>query len=504
MARTNNRPTCADTPFRLARRNHYEGLLAAGFTLIRLYKIKPEGDCACSPTSSTRLDTNAKWMDYRRLKTLLPCKNPGKHPVGSAKKAVIKSTKKIEEHLDNGGSIGICLRIDGLPAAPIRLVILDRDRHGSSEWLRCRGISSPLEVIGKRGGHDYFRLPDGVPDLNSDTSRLNPGKDNPTTEGKPGIDIKTSGLVVAAYSVNKTLYWDGRDISCEPETVARIFGSLESLRASLPEFDPRTISPGMTVHVPTATQEDGALRLDEENGDGQLQPKDSLDQYRPPADGIRGPLQGVRYSARMDLARNFARTTKAGITGQRASGNHLRVVAALMRRYWLSEADAFTYMRQYYAPRCQDEDGNTNRPSDHALATLLLDVRREELVDPIGRWNKEEFQGKTAAEINRNLVARDTRKRDKRRLKDYQEKVYLESNIEAFLCSSQCPLKEGSRVPHPELLARCNAWIKQHFRGAAVTGKRLSMVLDRLHFQRFTDTVNGKRVVMVAPASQAA
>jgi hypothetical protein len=424
--------------------------------------------------------------------------------VGSSKRAVLSSIRKIEDHLNHGGSVGICLRIDGLPPAPLRLVILDRDRPGSLEWLRNRGISSPLEVIGKRGGHDYFVLPEFVPDLKSDTSRLNPGKNNLTTEEKPGIDIKTSGLVVAAYSVNKTLYWKGRDISCDPETVAEIFASLDSLRAFLPGFDPRTISPRMTVHVPAPEIEDALGDFAEDDFDHMVEPKDRLDAFKPGAMDIRGSLSGVRYSARKDNARQFIRKAKAAISGQKASGNHFRVMASLMRHYWLSEIDAFEYMRRYYAPRCLDENGSVNRISDREIAHLILNARGKELFDPIGRWDESEFLGTTADAVNRNLVARDARKRDKRRLREHETKIHIESGIEAFLRSSQSPFNAGVPVPHPELLARCNAWLKEHFRGSAVTGKRLGMVLDRLHYLRFTAKVGGKRVLMVEPMKAAA
>ncbi|WP_306599798.1 hypothetical protein [Geothrix sp. 21YS21S-2] len=464
-----------------------------------MHKIKEGGECNCSPNSSSRLDTNAKWTEYRLSKTIFPCKNPGKHMVGSAKRAVLSSIDKVEDHMDNGGSVGICLRIDRLPPAPIRLVILDRDRPGSLEWLRDRGISSPLEVIGKRGGHDYFVLPDSAPDLKSDTSRLNPGKSHPTTEEKPGIDIKTSGLVVAAYSVNKTLYWEGRDISCEPETVALIFASLDSIRASLPEFDPRSISPGMSVHVPAAEDEEAQGNFSEDDFDRQVEPQERLDAYRPSAETISGPLMGVRYSARKDDARMFIRKTEPGITGQKASANHFRVMASMLRHYWLSEVDTFKYMRRYYASRCLDENGNVNRISDREIARLILSARGKDISDPIGRWDKSEFHGTTPEIIIRNLVKRGARKRDKRRLRQHRTKIFKESTIEAFLRSSGSPFNAGVSVPHPELLARCNAWIHEHFKGETVTGKRLSMVLDRLHFQTFQDRIGGKRVVMVEP-----
>jgi hypothetical protein len=102
---------------------------------------------------------------------------------------VVSDVEAVEAHLDEGGSIGLCLRIKGLPTAPIHLLIWDCDREGAYEWLRSRGITSDLEVYGKRGQHVLALMPRDVPALRSDTSSLNPGKNQPTTPDRPGIDI---------------------------------------------------------------------------------------------------------------------------------------------------------------------------------------------------------------------------------------------------------------------------------------------------------------------------
>ena len=380
--------------YRRARQIYFESLLRLGFTLIRLCKVKDDGDCTCSPFSKTRLNTAAKRTDYKLKGTRYPCGNAGKHPTSNAKQSVITSIKKIEDHLDGGGSVGICLRIEGLPVAPLRLVILDRDREGSFDWLRNRGIRSPLEVIGKRGGHDYMLLPDGVPDLFSDTSRLNPGRNNPVSDQMPGIDIKVSGLVVAAYSVNKTLYWEGRDISADPECVREIFESLDALRSRLPKFDPRSISPQMRIYdaepmeKPEETDPDDDNRLDHASV---AVHKRQLSAHRPDKDLIDGPLRGVRYSHRMNLAQRFARRTKPSESGHGGGGNTFRVVAAMLRHFWMSEADTLKLIKRHFGSRCLDENGEANPPTDKNLIDKIIWCRNNQVTDPIGRGNGEGF-----------------------------------------------------------------------------------------------------------------
>ena len=149
---------------RAARRVFVE-CLPARYPILKLHRIDKNGECSCGKWSDTRYRNKKERYEAWKTGVIPPCRQPGKHLMSSAKRSVMTSIDEIEFHMDCGGSIGICLRMEGVPAGPLRLVVFDCDREGAYEWLKQRGITSAMEVFGKRGVHVIAILPADCPDL---------------------------------------------------------------------------------------------------------------------------------------------------------------------------------------------------------------------------------------------------------------------------------------------------------------------------------------------------
>lgn len=470
-----------------ARRVYFGSLLRLGFTLLMLHKLDERGDCTCGPWSGTRLKNESARRLYRRDGLVQPCGNPGKHPVKSAKRSVVSTVEAIEEHLDQGGSIGLCLRINGLPTAPVPLLVWDCDRAGSYEWLLTHGITSDLEVYGKRGQHVLALLADGVPPLRSDTSRLNPGKNQPTTPERPGIDIKVSGLVVTPYSPNKRLFYKGRDISQSPAEVQAVFASLDSLLAVLPKFDPRTLVPGMTEaegpeqEDPTLTGDEVALAVS--NSKPKPSKRRELSDTRTPKDEVKGFLKGIPYHERKRLAQDFLRRTIAAES--RHDANTFRVICTLIKRYFLSEDETLVLLKRLYVPRVTDASGTRKPPEDKDLTRLIIRISEGPYRDPIPPIEDPIELATIRATLIDKLRKRDARSNTKRLERGRQATLEDFASIGRFLEEvGGCPSEEEQAAPFWELFEQCNAWMRIHCFGSVITKKRLGDALTHLGYQK--------------------
>lgn len=485
---------------REARRTYFASLLNLGFTLLTLHKLDDHGDCTCGPWSGTRLKNEAARRQYRRDGVVQPCGNPGKHPIRSAKGSVVSEVEAIEAHLDQGGSIGLCLRIEGLPPAPIPLLIWDCDRAGAYEWLQSRGVTSDLEVYGKRGQHVLALMPESVPPLRSDTSTLNPGKSQPTTPDRPGIDIKVSGLVVTPYSPNKRLYYQGRDISASPDEVGAVFATMDALKAVLPRMDPRQVVPGMRevdLEQPELAEEGGPETEPSAKARKLAQPKRrKLTTERPTGKEVTGFLNEVPYHHRKRLALNFLRKTLA--VDSRYEANTFRVICTLLRRYFLSEEDCLSLLRKHYAPRVTDASGALKPPEDVDLTRLIIRVSEGSYQDPIPTTgDPQEFAALKAA-LESRLKRRDARSNTRRLERARQARMEDFAAIERFLLEAGgCPSDEAAVVPFWELLEQCNAWMRVHCFGQVVTRKRLGDALADFGYRKKRTRVEGQLVQIV-------
>lgn len=483
-----------------ARRTYFASLLRLGFTLLKLHRLDEHEGCTCGPWSGTRLKTEAARRQYRRDGVVQPCGNPGKHPIRSAKQSVVSDVEAVEAHLDEGGSIGLCLRIKGLPTAPIHLLIWDCDREGAYEWLRSRGITSDLEVYGKRGQHVLALMPRDVPALRSDTSSLNPGKNQPTTPDRPGIDIKVSGLVVTPYSPNKRLYYQGRDISESPDAVSALFATMDALKSVLPLIDPREVVPCMREAEPdqVEVEEGSGSEVDSpaKGGKAALPKRRTLSQERPVGEEVRGFLKGVSYHHRKRMALNFLRKTLA--VDSRHDANTFRVICTLLKRYFLSEEDCLSLLRKHYAPRVADASGALKPPEDADLIRLIIRVSEGSYLDPIPTTEDPQEIAALKTDLLSRLKKRDARSNKRRLERGKQARMEDFAAIGRFLMEAGgCPAEEEQAIPFPELLEQCNAWMRVHCFGQVVTRKRLGDALAYFGYRKRRIRFEGQLVQMV-------
>lgn len=471
-------------PARVARRTYFAAWLRWGFSILLLHKATKDGECCCPPLSRSRKRNRAAFEKAYSEGRLPPCSNPGKHLIDLAPRSVANNIDEIESHLDDGGSVGLVLRIEGVPPPPIPLVIFDCDKPTAEGWLSARLEPSPLTSRGRIGMHDYRVIPDGVPALLSDTSSLNPGRNNPATEEKPGIDVKVSGIVVMAYSRNKTLHWNGKDISSDPNAVAAVFGgTLDDFLAKLPHTDPRIIAQSMREVPPLPAgpkaKPIAPSRSKSRTKQGRI---DGLSDERPSKNEVTGILHGVAYNHRRRLAVDFLRQAKPAVQGNNPDGTAFRVVATLLKHYFLSERDAFDLVQKWFNPRCLDDQGAPYPYGTKNLVQMIRDAQRAGH-NPLGMKSAPGFHLNTE-EMHANHRRRDNRSNYKRKKKREVERELMASHIRAFIdaCCIRCH-PSGASVVLRDLYDACASWVKARY-GIKVSDKRIKMVFDDLGIEQ--------------------
>jgi hypothetical protein len=473
-----------DGPARQARRIYIDAWLRWGFTVLLLQKRAKNGECCCPANSDSRKKNRATYAAAIAEGRVPPCSNPGKHLIGKAARSIAKTVEEIEAHLDDGGSIGLALRMAGVPIAPARLVVFDCDRPGSEAWLHGRTPPSPLSSRGKVGSmHDYQVISGDVPDLKSDTSSLNPNRKNPTSEAKPGIDIKVSGLVVMAFSQNKKLYWNGEDVSADPVAVAAAFGgSLDDFLAKLPHVDPRGVAPLMREHlapslvapIPGASQgTSGALKT---NGGAVIPP---LSDNRATKQEVQGVLNGVAYNHRKRLAGRFLLRAEPAIEGQNPDGTMFRVVVTMVKHYALSEQDTFILIKKWFNPRCLDDKG-VPYPYGGRQLVHMIEGARTATFDPIGLQNKPGCE-LDIEQMHANHKLRDRRSNERRNQGRNEDRAFEVGCIHDFLM--ECCVVTGTAdvcVRQRALYDACHEWVRTNRWGVTLTDNRIGGVLNQI------------------------
>lgn len=332
-----------------ARRTYFESMMRHGFTMLRLHKVDADGVCQCRDGKD--------------------CRNPGKHfATRYGWQSVIASVDDLEQHLDEGGSVGLSLWYEDqrIPQSPGRLVVFDCDDPYGEAWLRSKGITSPLTVIGRRGVHIICRMPAHVPELKTDTRTLQ----------SPRIDIKVSGLVVAPWSPDKRLCINGQDVSDDPAAIAAFLGDYPRLLAALPEVDPRVLVPNMTERYPqpvtgtplptgTTTPSTAAAALPTAAAAPVTVPAP------PPARAPRIRVRfsedrpttfypgyaGLPYNRRKNNATTHAGNVDPSIEGKAPRQKLLKVAADCIIHYGMSDQDTWEIIRDTFNPRCRSKDG---------------------------------------------------------------------------------------------------------------------------------------------------
>lgn len=472
-------------PARQARSIYIDAWLRWGFTVLLLHKRAKDGKCCCPANSDSRKKNRAAHAAAIAEGHVPPCSNPGKHLISKVARSIAKTVEEVEAHLDDGGSLGLSLRMEGAPIAPARLVVFDCDRTGSEAWLHARLAPSPLASRGKVGSmHDYQVISGDVPDLKSDTSSLNPNRKNPTSETKPGIDIKVSGLVVMAFSQNKKLYWNGEDVSADPVAVAAAFGgSLDDFLAELPHVDPRGIAPLMREHlapsmptalIPGASQGgSGATKI---NGAGVIAP---LSINRATKQEVQGGLSGVAYHHRKRLAGRFLLRAEPPIEGQNPDGTMFRVVVTMVKHYALSEKDALTLINKWFNPRCLDDKGATYPYGDRQLVHMIEGARTATF-DPIGLKNKSGFDLDTE-QMHANHKRRDERSNERRNQGRNEDRAFEVGCIQDFI--TECCIVTGTgdvAINQRDLYDACHEWVQRNRWGITITDSRIGRVLNQM------------------------
>lgn len=470
-------------PAREARSTYFSAWLRWGFSILLLHKATKEGECCCSPFSPSRKKDRSAYEKALSEGRLPPCSNPGKHQIDIAPRCVASSIEEIEAHLDDGGSVGLVLRVEGVPLPPVPLVVFDCDKATAEEWLRARLDLSPLASRGRVGMHDYRVIPGAVPTLRSDTSSLNPGRHHPGTEEKPGIDVKVSGIVVMAFSRNKSLYWNGEDISSDPNAVAAVFGgSLGDFLGMLPKTDPRTVAPRMREVPPVTsmaqvTQVAPGNANRARNGGGAA----GLSATREMKEQVIGTLHMVAYHHRHDLAKDFIRKAKPAIQGADPDGTMFRVLATLLKHYFLSERDTFDLVQKWFNPRCLDDQGAPYPYGTNNLVRMIRDAQRM-AYNPIGGNTAPDFH-LNIEEMHANHRRRDARSNGKRQQKRAEERALKASYIRDFIetCCTRCPPDRASVVLR-DLYDACIKWVERRY-GVRVSDVRIKEVLEDLGIQ---------------------
>jgi hypothetical protein len=407
---------------------YFESMMRHGFTMLRLHKVDADGVCQCRDGKD--------------------CRNPGKHfATRYGWQSVIATVDDLEQHLDEGGSVGMSLWYQDarIPQSPGRLVVFDCDDPYGEAWLRSKGITSPLTVPGKRGVHIICRIPAHVPELKTDTRTLQ----------SPKIDIKTSGLLVTPWSPDKLLSINGQDVSNDPAAIAAFLGDYQNLLASLPEVDPRILVPGMTERNPQPI----AATVTVASSPTPSMPAITL----PAAPAIAAPRRrirftedppatfyagytGLQYNRRKNNASTHAGNVTPSIEGKGPRLKLLKVAADCIIHYGMSDQDTWEIIRDHFNPRCQDKSGGRYpwRKDEVAWAIEVahqpdsystLDKIRG-AVDITNALAQERARGERA---NARRVAGQVRARER----DYD-------NIRTFL-STYYEADEAARLPFGEL-----------------------------------------------------
>lgn len=478
-----------------ARYAYLECLMSLGFTLIKLHRLETDGDCTCHPMSTTRGKNLSERLKARAEGILLPCKVPGKHPAHfQVEGCVITDLQEMGLHLDQGGGIGMVLRVKDLRRSPLRVIAYDCDRLGAAEWLKARGIESPWEVYGRGGKHVFGILPAGAPDFHSNTTTLNPGRKNPTSEEQPGIDIKTSGHLVIAFSPFKRLVLNGRDVSEDPEAIRVFFQNEAAVRANLPEFDPRVLVPKMSVYQP-----DNAIQKAMKRKRNLVK---LLSTEKPSTEVIAGPYRKLPYNERKTFARRFVAVRAKDPVGSGIEKAAYRTICILLSRFFLSERDSFEMMRDYYNPRCRTDDHKPAPLHVRKLAYLVLWVAQQDLFDPMQKHEHyDKGKGSIEAGVNKRLKRldrRNLRANKKRAIGRADKGGSIQAGVNAFL-NEQCRITgdEGDAVIFPELLDAYQAWAyTSPYEPDAPRGV-FGACLNSHGLRRKPKKVGGKKVLLV-------
>jgi len=329
-----------------ARRTYFESMMRHGFTMLRLHKVDANGVCQCRDGKD--------------------CRNPGKHfATRYGWQSVIASVDDLEQHMDEGGAVGLSLWYEDqrIPQSPGRLVVFDCDDPYGEAWLRSKGITSPLTVIGRRGVHIICRIPAHVPELKTDTRTLQ----------SPRIDIKVSGLVVTPWSPDKRLCINGQDVSNDPAAIDAFLGDYQKLLAALPEVDPRILVPRMTerypqsvnvTQAPTVTSTSTAAAMPAATAPGAVSAPPPT---RAPRKRVRftddhpatfyAGYAGLPYNRRKNNATTHAGNLDPSIEGKSPRGKLLKAAADCIIHYGMSDQDTWEIIRDHFNPRCKNKDG---------------------------------------------------------------------------------------------------------------------------------------------------
>ncbi len=447
-----------DGAAREARRAWIEGELGIGTTLLRLHSIDSQGECSCKPWSSTRVKSFDAFRKGKKKGIIHPCQNAGKHLMTTADKAVMTDVEDIEAHMDAGGGIGICLRVDGVPECPIRRVVFDCDREGSQEWLERHGIRSAYEVYGRRGKHVVGVLPEDCPDLYSNTHTLNPGSKHPTSETQPGIDLKVSGLVVAPFSPNKRLVLNGVDISCDPVAVRALYCDPGSLKAFLPNLDPRVLVPTMRVYVPPMTHPNPEAPI---KGTKKMRKKAwTLSDIRPHQEDCKGAYAEFPYYARKEWARRYLRyDSPVAEPGSHSEWELFKTVAILRHRFSLSETDMLRMVERHYNRRCMDAEGAPSPFRKGVIAYKIIKTRDEGGFDPLWKYLDTPGVAALKVKIRAGMKTQGIRSNKRRSQHRSEEKSYDWNLVGEFL-REECVIDPqlGVRTKVAELWDSFTTW----------------------------------------------
>lgn len=170
------------------------GLVEQGFVVIPVHAVGPDGTCKCPRGRN--------------------CTAPGKHPIGDGweQQTQDEGMEAFERLEAKGWAYNV-----GILVGPSGLLVVDVDpRNGGNETMRDffakHGKFEPSRVVytGGGGSHYYARRPEGL-----------------RFKGSlgPGVDLKTSGMVVAEGSASSTGTYSLKDdtpIAPTPESVIKV------------------------------------------------------------------------------------------------------------------------------------------------------------------------------------------------------------------------------------------------------------------------------------------
>jgi hypothetical protein len=339
-------------------------------------------------------------------------------------------------------------------------VVFDCDREGSQEWLDRHGIRSAYEVYGRRGKHVVGVLPDDCPDLLSDTRTLNPGSKQLTSETQPGIDLKVSGLVVAPFSPNKRLFLNGVDISCDPDAVRALYRDVDSLRASLPALDPRTLVPTMREYRHPAPLPASAMP-------GRIQKKARkkaavLSNIPPRREDCKGPFAEFPHYIRVEWARRYLRyDSPVAEPGSHSEWALFKTVAILRNRFHLSEMEMLKMVEKHYNRRCVDAEGAPSPFRKGVIAYKIIKTREEGGFDPLWKHMDSPDTLEVVANIRAHMKVRNLRS-NKRRSQHRAEATGYDWNLVGEFLREECVAEPqlGLRTKVEDLWAAFTTWME--------------------------------------------